>query len=316
MNEKTESEKSDEQEQPQDGADNKEKKKHSIGGTFTRFLVTIYLFLIRPHKLATEIKKETSDYLVLVRPRTFLLISCMLYSIFLNSIDLGRGHRDTTEAITASLQMLLNNGVSLISLIITTLPILFITAFFAVAAGRIFNETKQKPVLFFIYLYGVQGSLILLYMVTIETQSDILQFLLNSDDYILLIVPTVALVLLVQAIRCFNALQTDNVKGNKLLITLRGIVFFIVFSVPIPLAGYTVITMNEATAHINNGDTPTRPDPEIRIIGVTYPTIKDTSIEFELTALVENRFDKSLVFRPDDVEVEVYFISQSGLNRI
>lgn len=285
-----------------------------ILSTFTRFFITLYLFVFRPQRVVTELTQESPSYQYLVRPHTFLLLSCMLYSIYLTSLDLASRHRETNEAITASLQQLLSNGVSLVALILTTLPILFVTSLFSVIAGRLLNSNYNLKI-FFIYLYGLQCSLILLFMLTAETQSEIFQYFLKGDDYIIIVIILLLLLIGIQSWRCFNKINISEDSNTFFRRSLHHFFFFILFVIPIPLSGYVVNFMQSSVEKIKNKDKLSRPEPTIRIINVTKPNFSSALSTIELIAIVENRSDKMLVIKPNDVQIDINFISQSELNR-
>ena len=315
-----------------DRKDSGESPKQSLGdyveriltdvlGTLARFISTIYLFTFRPHRAADQLSKDPPDYTVLVRPRTFLLLGCLFYSVLLSVFELSidppdantraLSHRDTTESVIAGLQQLLSDGVSLLTLVITTLPILIVTSLSAVLAGHVFKYAKNKATTFFIYLYGQQGFLLLLYMLSVETQMG----LFRGTEYRILIIFTLILGLAIQAIRCFRSILSNGNPFGKVTRVLCYLAFVGFFIIPIPLSGFTVIAMHESALQVKE-ENRRSPGPAIRIIDVTTPTFDGTKMSIELTALVENRSTQTLVMRPGDVEFEVYFVSHAELNPV
>lgn len=297
-----------------------------ILGTLSRFISTIFLFTIRPRRAAAQLSKEPPDYTVLVRPHTFLLLGCLFYSVFLSAIKLSNTLRDentiglrsddTTEALAAGFQQLLSDGPSLLSMVITSLPILIVASLSAVLAGHIFKRAKTKANAFFLYLYGLEGTMILLFALSMETQGDVLMRLFGSDDYILLTIPALVLGIAVQAFRCLRSILDNGNPLGKVVRALSYLAFGVFFLVPMPLAGHVVVTMHQSVLQVKKENRERSPGPAIRIVDVTAPTIDGARMSIELSALVENRAKRTLALRPSDVKLEVYFVSPGELDKV
>ena len=293
-------------------------------GTLSRFITTMFLLAIRPHRAAAQLSKEPPNYAVLARPYTFLLLGCLFYSVLLSAIELsftprdkntrGLSHNEITEVLAAGIQQLLSHGPSLLTLVITTLPILIVASLSAVLAGHIFKHARTKR--FFLYLYGLQGSMSLLFGLSMETQGEVLQKLFGSDDYILLVFPALVLALAVQAFRCLRAILDNGNRSGKVVRALTYLAFCMLFLVPIPFSGYMVVGMHQSALQVKKENRERAPGPPIRIVDVTTPTIDGPRMNIELTALVKNRSKLTLVLRPSDVELEVYFVSPAELDRV
>ncbi len=287
-----------------------------------RLASTILIFCFRPRIAAAQLSPFHPEYRILLRPNTFLLIGCFALSLYVKVLELSSGSADgtvrglrfseTTEAISATFQMVITDVFSVVGVIVRTLPILIVMSLAAYSASLVYSPPQEITRRFFLYLYGLQGIVLILVILSLETIGSASEALFGSDDYGFLLIPFIVVGLAVQSARGLLSLW-DRPRSWK--VAWRYAVFLLFFILPLPTAGFIVHSMSTSTDEISEESRRWGPGPPVRVVDVQPFVINGSQLRISFSALVDNRSTKTIALRSQDVSVEVYFVAPEERGR-